>query len=138
MVQMQAHPGEEASLCATRKRDSECISISDSVHVGVITRDDMSHNYPMNVPYLGGRGIYGRGPLTSAQFVGMKPAGSGDLCGGGILAFSLSAIVTSFVGFVVALTDFFADFLGGHERIRTSCASIEWVVVISDIIQLCS
>ena len=27
----------------------------------------------------------------------------------GILAFSLSAIVTSFVGFVVALTDFFAD-----------------------------
>ena len=32
---------------------------------------------------------------------------------GGILTFSLSAIVTSFVGFVVALTDFFADFLGG-------------------------
>ena len=36
------------------------------------------------------------------------------LVAGGILAFSLSAIVTSFVGFVVALTDFFADFLGGE------------------------
>ncbi|CAE8626824.1 unnamed protein product [Polarella glacialis] len=37
--------------------------------------------------------------------------GSG-LLGLGVLAFSLSAIVTSFIGFVIALTDFFADVLG--------------------------
>eukprot|EP00435_Cladocopium_sp_Y103_P024509 s748_g6.t1 len=44
----------------------------------------------------------------------LRSSGS-PLVAGGILAFSLSAIVTSFVGFVVALTDFFADFLGGED-----------------------
>ena len=38
----------------------------------------------------------------------LRSTGS-PLVASGILAFSLSAIVTSFVGFVVALTDFFAD-----------------------------
>lgn len=33
----------------------------------------------------------------------------------GVLVFSLSAIITSFVGFVIALTDFFADALGPVE-----------------------
>lgn len=48
----------------------------------------------------------------------LRSSGS-PLVAGGILAFSLSAIVTSFVGFVVALTDFFADFLGGEDSSST-------------------
>lgn len=62
------------------------------------------------VDFLGIKGFFGseinRVSKTFQGLVLLWPAG-------GILTFSLSAIVTSFVGFVVALTDFFADFLGG-------------------------
>lgn len=50
----------------------------------------------------------------------LRNSGS-PLVAAGISAFSLSAIVTSFVGFVVALTDFFADVLGkesGDTKLR--------------------
>ncbi|CAK8985639.1 unnamed protein product [Durusdinium trenchii] len=46
------------------------------------------------------------------------------LVAGGILAFSLSAIVTSFLGFVVALTDFFADLLDGGEAAGSAPESL--------------
>jgi len=52
----------------------------------------------------------------------LRSSGS-PLVSGGILTFSLSAIVTSFVGFVVALTDFFADFLGGEDSNSTTSIS---------------
>lgn len=40
------------------------------------------------------------------------------------MAFSLSAIVTSFLGFVVALTDFFADLLDGGEAAGSAPESL--------------
>lgn len=64
-------------------------------------------------------GAGGADPLDTLRSAG------GSALANGVIAFSLSAIITSFIGFVVALTDFFADALGpssgeskGLEKVR--------------------
>ncbi|CAJ1355927.1 unnamed protein product [Effrenium voratum] len=72
--------------------------------------------------------------VWNAAVLAALPPGGGDplellrasgnpMVSAGIVAFSLSAIVTSFVGFVVALTDFFADLLGDRETEATNEAT---------------
>lgn len=59
------------------------------------------------------------GAASGADPLDVLRASGGSFLSFGVLAFSFSAIITSFVGFVLALTDFFADLFspaGGREE----------------------